>query len=166
MSRQKRPKEDVAQYIESLMIPPERVEASYIWAGDPLTFAVVSTHRFIGTKIAQSTDPIIVSVPFHAITAVTVPENGKELGLDTGQAPFLSVRGHFGDPISLNGNVNPAAAFEVYRLTSPENLRLLAEYFRGHRELRVQVCRARFSNFSRSDERLPRRELRVRKCPV
>ena len=114
--RQKRSREDVERYIESLMIPPERVEASYIWTGEPLTFAVVTTHRFIGTKTAQSGDPIILSVPFQAITAVTVTDNNKEPILASGQVPFFSVRGNFGDPISVNGNVNPAAAFEVYRL--------------------------------------------------
>lgn len=93
MFGKKRTKEDVEQYIASLMLPGETIEASHIAGYDPLDFAVVTSRRFIGTEIAQSTAPIIRSVPFNRIAAISVTDDKDEPQLGGGSVDYLVVHG-------------------------------------------------------------------------
>lgn len=116
MGRQKRTREDVEQYIEAIMLPGETLQASHISGYDPLDFAVVTSHRFIGTEVAQSMNPIIRSVPFDRIAAVSVTDDEKELRLGSGSADHLVV--HLqgdGRTLGVSSRQDGAALFGVYQ---------------------------------------------------
>lgn len=110
----KRTREDVEEYIASIMLPGETVQAVHIAGYNPLEFAVVTSHRFIGTAVAQSMDPIIRSVPFDRIAAISVTDE-KELELGRGNVSYLMVhpQGDVGS-LSIMGRQEGAALFAVY----------------------------------------------------
>lgn len=109
-------REDVEQYIASIMFAGENLEAYHIGGYDPPDFVAVTSLRFIGTDMAQSGGPIIRSLPFESVAGVSVTDSRDELRLGSGSVDYLVVHpGGSMNDISMLAGQQGESLFVVYK---------------------------------------------------
>ncbi|HEY2354541.1 MAG TPA: hypothetical protein VGH79_06565 [Gaiellaceae bacterium] len=82
MFGKKRTREDVEQYVSSILLPGETVEVLQIGGLDPaIDFSAVTSHRLIVTAIAGGGGLLVRSIPFDRIASISITHD-REAPLD------------------------------------------------------------------------------------
>ncbi len=91
MFGKKRTREEVEEYVSSILLPGETVEALHIEMFEPsIDFAVVTSHRLIVTALAGGGGLLVRSMPFDRIASVSVT-NDRDRPLDSSNATGVVV---------------------------------------------------------------------------